>query len=249
MARYVSRMADDTRLADRIRKTLARRKGVTEKAMFGGLAFPACAMLACGLAAALAAPARATERLEGVQLRGITAAVSTAYASPAGELAPGERLSHVASHAWPIRIDLGHRFTSALRTTFSLSYAPVVARSGSDLGRAVVAGGELAWLFATRSRAAPWLGLGAGFETFSLDAGDGPERRRTARGWAFPMLRAGVVWRLSRHAAVGPVIGVHFGRFTSVDVERPGAPDTFERVTGSGWHHWTEGGMRVLLDL
>ncbi len=32
-------MAYDTRLADRIRKSLARRKGVTEKAMFGGLAF------------------------------------------------------------------------------------------------------------------------------------------------------------------------------------------------------------------
>lgn len=32
-------MAYDTKLAERIRKTLARRRGVTEKAMFGGLAF------------------------------------------------------------------------------------------------------------------------------------------------------------------------------------------------------------------
>ncbi len=39
MGRYLSRMAYDTALADRIRRTLARRKGVTEKAMFGGLAF------------------------------------------------------------------------------------------------------------------------------------------------------------------------------------------------------------------
>jgi hypothetical protein len=63
------------------------------------------------------------------------------------------------------------------------------------------------------------------------------------------MLRAGLVWRLSRHAAVGPVLGLHFGRFTSVDVERPGASDTFDRVTGSGWHRWTEAGVRALLDL
>lgn len=32
-------MAYDTKLADRVRKTLARRKAVTEQAMFGGLAF------------------------------------------------------------------------------------------------------------------------------------------------------------------------------------------------------------------
>jgi hypothetical protein len=197
-----------------------------------------------------AAPGRATEPLEGVQLRGITAAASAAYAAPAGELTPGVRLSSVVSGAWPVRIDLGHRFTSSLRTTFSLTYAPIVPRGGSDLGRAVLAGGELVWLYTSLRNVEPWGGLGAAFETLAVHAGEGAERRAwRARGWAFPMFRAGITWRTSRHLAVGPFLGIHLGRFTSVDVERLGAPGTLDRVTGSGWHRWTEVGVRAVLDL
>jgi hypothetical protein len=72
---------------------------------------------------AAAVPAQAAEPLEGVQLRGITAAVGTAYAAPAGELAPGVRLSSVVSDAWPIRIDppdgIGGRRPGCAATTIA----------------------------------------------------------------------------------------------------------------------------------
>lgn len=42
-------MAYDERLANRIRKVLARRKAVTEKEMFGGLAFLLRGHMCCGI--------------------------------------------------------------------------------------------------------------------------------------------------------------------------------------------------------
>ncbi|MFQ6616938.1 MAG: TfoX/Sxy family protein [Fidelibacterota bacterium] len=41
-------MAYDKQLAERIRKTLARHKGITEKHMFGGLSFMKNGKMACG---------------------------------------------------------------------------------------------------------------------------------------------------------------------------------------------------------
>ena len=42
-------MAYDLKLTDRIRKTLARRKGITEKKMFGGLSFLLNGKMCCGV--------------------------------------------------------------------------------------------------------------------------------------------------------------------------------------------------------
>ena len=42
-------MAYDEELAARVRKTLARRRGVTEKKMFGGLAFLVQGNMCCGV--------------------------------------------------------------------------------------------------------------------------------------------------------------------------------------------------------
>lgn len=42
-------MAYDENLAARIRQTLARRKGVTERKMFGGIAFMLKGNMACGI--------------------------------------------------------------------------------------------------------------------------------------------------------------------------------------------------------
>ena len=42
-------MAFDEKLADRIRKALGRRKGITEKKMFGGLSFLLKSKMCCGV--------------------------------------------------------------------------------------------------------------------------------------------------------------------------------------------------------
>lgn len=42
-------MAYDPRLAERVRRLLARRKGITEKKMFGGLAFMLRGKMCCGV--------------------------------------------------------------------------------------------------------------------------------------------------------------------------------------------------------
>ena len=42
-------MAYDQKLADRIRKTLSRRKGITEKNMFGGVSFLLNGKMCCGV--------------------------------------------------------------------------------------------------------------------------------------------------------------------------------------------------------
>ncbi len=42
-------MAYDTKIADRIRKILGRRRNITEKAMFGGLSFLLNGKMFCGL--------------------------------------------------------------------------------------------------------------------------------------------------------------------------------------------------------
>jgi hypothetical protein len=42
-------MADDARLAERIHKTLAKRTGVTEKPMLGGLCFLLRGRMCCGV--------------------------------------------------------------------------------------------------------------------------------------------------------------------------------------------------------
>ena len=42
-------MAFDPELADRVRKALARRRGVTERKMFGGLAFMLNGHMCCGV--------------------------------------------------------------------------------------------------------------------------------------------------------------------------------------------------------
>ena len=42
-------MAFDEKLADRIRKTIGRRKGISEKKMFGGLSFLLNGKMCCGV--------------------------------------------------------------------------------------------------------------------------------------------------------------------------------------------------------
>ena len=42
-------MAFDTKLADRIRQQLGKRNGLTEKKMFGGIAFMLGGNMACGV--------------------------------------------------------------------------------------------------------------------------------------------------------------------------------------------------------
>ena len=42
-------MAYDEKLANRIRKTISRRKGITEKKMFGGLSFLLNGKMCCGV--------------------------------------------------------------------------------------------------------------------------------------------------------------------------------------------------------
>jgi TfoX/Sxy family transcriptional regulator of competence genes len=42
-------MAYDARLAERVRRLLARRKGITEKKMFGGVAFMLHGKMFCGV--------------------------------------------------------------------------------------------------------------------------------------------------------------------------------------------------------
>jgi len=85
-------MAYDERLADRIRKLLAKRKGVSEKKMFGGLAFMFRGHMCCGVvketlmvrlgpeqyAKALAAPHARPMDFTGRPLKGFV------YVDPAG---------------------------------------------------------------------------------------------------------------------------------------------------------------------
>ena len=42
-------MAYDEKLADRVRDVLEEQEGVTERKMFGGLAFMVCGQMACGI--------------------------------------------------------------------------------------------------------------------------------------------------------------------------------------------------------
>lgn len=103
----------DEELADRIRKALSRRRGITEKKMFGGVTFMVNGNMACGVTgdslvvrvgregyvAALSEPNCREFDLTGRPLKGIV------LVDPAGVTSPGDL------RAW---VERGYRYARSL---------------------------------------------------------------------------------------------------------------------------------------
>jgi hypothetical protein len=211
----------------------------------------ASGLLACCCASNVSAAESALRGDDEPASSGPRIALRSGVALPVGAIydASGP-LSQSVSGYVPVRIDAGLRFARGrfylglagqLAAVFPNACASGATCSGTD---ARVAAMFAVHLLPDRF-ADPWLGIGAGFETFSLSRrADGAKVDLAANGLELVDLDLGVDFRPAPRVRLGPVVSATLGRFTSVTVNGAESQD-FDPML----HSWILLGIRGAYDL
>ncbi len=198
---------------------------------------------------------------------GLSIGLRGAYGLPFGARsgAQGDNLSGTLTRSFPLQIDLGWRFSPNLYAGIYFqgaiaSLAPGLTEgcgtdgvtcSASDLRLGV----DLVYTFLPRTRFAPWIGIGGGYENAKVrvpHAGQAVDI--SYKGYELPDLMAGVDFRLASALRIGPFVTLTLARFTSV--ETPVDPDTDQigstqsfGIARKAVHGWLQLGLKGTLDL
>jgi hypothetical protein len=182
---------------------------------------------------------------------GLRVAVRSGVALPIGAIydASGPLSATVTGYV-PMRLDVGFRF--ALQRLYVGAAGQLAAIVPNACTGAMKCGGSdarIAAMFALHllpSRAVdPWIGVGIGYETFSLSReAEGVKVDLAASGIELVDVDAGVDLRPSPHVRLGPVVSATLSRFTSVSVNNAESQD-FDPML----HSWILFGLRGAYDL
>jgi hypothetical protein len=205
-------------------------------------------VLSTALVASISASAAADPEENGPAPR---IALRSGVALPVGGIydASGPLSDSVSGYV-PMRLDAGLRFARGrfyaglagqLAAVFPNACASGATCSGTD---ARVAAMFAVHLLPERF-ADPWVGIGIGYESFSLSRrSDGAKVDLSASGLELAALDLGVDLRPAPHMRIGPVVSATLGRFTSVSVNGAESED-FAPL----FHSWILLGVRGAYDL
>jgi len=200
---------------------------------------------------------------------GFSAALRAGYAVPMGQFATmntgASPLSAEFSGQIPFWFDLGYRFAERFFVGAYLQIGyPFLVKSGNGLaarechvsgitscsGNASVHGGiEFLvkpwpdWVLA------PWVGVGAGYEstgyTLSDNSGSGTI---SYRGWEPLNLQLGADYRLTQALAIGPYSSLSIGRYNNVDISSGNQSFANITIASQQTHEWLQFGVRITVD-
>jgi opacity protein-like surface antigen len=184
--------------------------------------------------------------------RGFSLGLRAGYGVPFGK-ASGDAssdLSDAVSGIIPLQVDAGYFLTSNLYLGGSFQYA--LGLLAEDCGEDVSCsasvmrfGVNLAYHTAPFAKVDPWVGLGVGYERFSLSAGSGDiTLDTTASGFEFAALQAGVDFKLNEHFAVGPFATFTVGQYSSASVS-DGEDSLSADIDEKALHFWLMGGIKA----
>jgi hypothetical protein len=170
------------------------------------------------------------------QGRGFAFSVRSGFAFPLGLAAGGDgetelRMSDITDGMVPVQLDAGYFIFGNLYLGASFQYGRVLLANGCPEGAKCSAGDlrfaiNASFHLPTMGRWSPWLGLGAGYESFK--PGDS-----AFTGLEFFNLQAGADRHLSGPVWAGPFVMFTSGKFSNVDDKQS--------------HSWLMGGLRLLM--
>ncbi|MBF5041784.1 hypothetical protein FGE12_05235 [Aggregicoccus sp. 17bor-14] len=230
---------------------------------------PALLLLAPARARAAASPAEASAK------QGAAAGASEPDAAPSAPPLPPERgayanlrlglgvplgrfergaerraLSDVYDFAVPAQLDVGYRFSPALRAGVYFMYAPLSTHTYCPAGLKCRAEGLRAGLageyhLAARRRLHGWVGLGLGYERSSVRiSGHGVDVETQHAGLEWLGASLGGDYRLTPRLSLGPALTWTFGRYAS-RAARLGTGSGSVSVQSPALHCWVLFGARV----
>jgi len=185
---------------------------------------------------------------------GLQLGIRTGFILPFGKMDSGAAdISDSMSGQIPIWLDAGYRVSPQVslglygQVGFALvKNCPSGVSCSSKNWRF---GANVHYHIQPTSKIDPWLGLGFGYEIFTLDASSGGQSvSATGKGWEFANLQAGVDFWVSDRAYLGPFVGFSFDEITSESGDILGMHvDTSD--FDKSLHEWLFLGVRGRFDL
>lgn len=204
------------------------------------------AVLLAGGTAQAQAPARSES--------GFTMGLRLGYGIPMGDVGQGTivlAMSDTFGGNVPIWLDLGYRIDRSMFIGAYLQYAfgtvdgladQLCTSFGEDCSTSVLRiGVEFLYKFMPDASFAPWVGIGIGYESASLDESAGPISVSTEfNGFEFLNLQVGGDFKVGSNFALGPYLALSVAQYSSV-----GGVDIATTKT----HEWLQFGLKGTFDL
>jgi hypothetical protein len=151
----------------------------------------------------------------------------------------------------PFQLDVGYRFGDMLTLggyfSYGVAFVSGASKDACDFNDADCSAkglrfGAQAFLnFLPKQRVDPWLGVGIGYESLSVDGGG---LETTARG-VEGIVQSGIDFRPTPWLTVGPYASFSLGRYSELEVEDVGEA----AFSDKGFHQWLTVGVRGEFDL
>ncbi len=181
--------------------------------------------------------------------------VHTGWAVPLGATEKDVPLHVNAAGQIPVGVDLGVRVARPVIVGLYAQYGAVITRSSNDWtsvcqigqdcsGSDVHLGVQAHYHFAPGQRLDPWLGMGIGYETYTLHAAG---TRFKWSGIEVANVQIGLDVGLGRVISVGPFLGLAMAQFSKLDVT-PADQGFSGPVQNPGIHDWFCMGARGSVD-
>jgi hypothetical protein len=176
------------------------------------------------------------------------ASLRIGIAPAVGSVVPDVPVSDAVQLQFPIQLDAGWAFGPLTVGAYgSWGYGLVGNCDGSCDASVVRAGLEATWTFSSvpdLRGAAPWGGVGAGYEwATERRSGGGSAVTTTWRGFELFAVQGGLEWRVAPAVALGPFLLVGLGRYTDIALDTGGDTASAE-LTRRAVHAWIHAGVR-----
>ena len=202
----------------------------------------------------LALPAAADDTSSG---SGLALGVRAAYGLPVGDAVKDGSLSDAVGTTVAPQVDLSYFFTRQLSLggyfQYGLAQGPDNCNDTTDCSSRVLRFGvDLNYHFAQDAFIAPWVGVGVGYESASVELGEGGSvGKSNVRGFDLGHAHFGVDFQFTRSIAVGPYISASVGQYSKQTTEVFEAAE-FSRDIPSDQkaiHMWIQPGVRLQIRL
>jgi len=181
------------------------------------------------------------------------ASLRLALAPAVGSVVPGVPVSDAIGFQFPLQLDLGWAVGPLTVGAYgSWGYGLAGKCQGSCSASVVRTGLEATWTLASVPElrgAAPWGGVGAGYEWATERRSEGGNPVTTTwRGFELFSVQGGLEWRVARAVALGPFLLVGLGRYTNMALDA-GVDTASAELTHRAVHAWIHVGVRGRLVL
>lgn len=202
----------------------------------------------------LALPAAADDTSSG---SGLALGVRAAYGLPVGDAVKDDALSEMFGTTVAPQVDLSYFFGRqlSLGAYFQYGIATGPDRCNEEFNcssKVLRFGVDLDYHFAPDAFVAPWVGVGVGYESGSVEVGDDGEFATLGlRGFDLGHAHFGVDFQLTRSIAVGPYVTASLGQYSKLTASVFSGDEVTRDIPSDqkAIHMWIQPGVRVQIRL